>query len=126
MKKHLLAFVFFGGLLVASGVFAQYNVVSSVMSGGGGTSESASFKNSGTIGQPTPLETEADAASSYSFLNQPGFWYTVDAVVSCDSAASMAAAFGSVNGDSGYNVMCDFDKDGDVDGLDLLEFSTMD
>lgn len=46
-----------------------------------------------------------------------------DGNVDKDDLAVFAAAFGSVAGDSNYNIECDFDRDKRVDGLDLALFA---
>ncbi|MBW1900496.1 MAG: hypothetical protein JRJ20_02560, partial [Deltaproteobacteria bacterium] len=39
--------------------------------------------------------------------------------------ATFASAYGSTSSDSNYNISCDFDEDGDVDGGDLAEFAAV-
>ena len=83
---------------------------------------SAGFRGQGTLGQPTPLMDPADPPYSDAYDLYPGFWYTLEAALGCD-LAEFAAAFGTVSGEPGYNLGCDSEPDGDVDGVDLAEFA---
>jgi hypothetical protein len=84
----------------------NYQIPTSVLSGGGAPMSSDSHDMNGTIGQPTPLEPNAPAQSDFSYLLYPGFWYTLDSVY-------VAGCWG------------DFDpRDGDVDGSDLAQFAS--
>lgn len=49
-------------------------------------------------------------------INQDGMCYVEDFVM-------LSKAFGSYYGDLNYNSFCDFNMDGKVDGLDLIDFS---
>ena len=89
------------GFLNAGMSSTNYQIPTTVISGGGGPMSSDILDLNGTIGQSTPLEPEAPAQSDDSYLFFPGFWYTV------------------------YRAGCwgDFEPaDGDVDGADLAEF----
>jgi hypothetical protein len=48
-----------------------------------------------------------------------------DGAVDEDDVALFAASFGSITGDPKYNPTADIDDDGDVDGMDLAEFSDL-
>ena len=124
MKSIVAASAVAALFLIHYSALAQYVVSTSALSGGGGNSSSASFRNLATIGQATPLEVEGDASSD-NFRNMPGFWHTTDAVPACGSISTLAASFGSKSGDLNYDSQCDFDDDGDVDGVDLAEFSRL-
>ncbi|MGA1823810.1 MAG: BACON domain-containing protein [bacterium] len=60
--------------------------------------------------------TDTDGAPS----DQSNYVFTIS--YPCD-LASFASAFGSVLGDSNYSLICDMDRDGDVDGTDLAAFT---
>lgn len=101
----------------------NYRIPTSVLSGGGGGMSSTNYQMISTMGQPSPLMDQANPPYSTSFALFPGFWYTLGAgVVTCDDLETFAAAFGSVIGDANYCAACDFDEDGDVDGIDLWDF----
>jgi len=81
---------------------ANFRMITTVMSGGGSRVGSGSFQGNSTIGQPSPLAS-GDNPQSFEFDMFPGFWY---------------AAEGGV-------VFCpgDYDRDNDVDGMDLAAFA---
>lgn len=98
----------------------NFKIPTSHFSGGSASMDSTEFKMQSSTGQSSPL-MDADNPP-YSSLHElyPGFWYTLAAeMANCDIAA-FAAAFGSLSGDFNYSLMCDFDDDGDVDGMDLF------
>ena len=41
----------------------------------------------------------------------------------CTELSCFAETYGLTSVDAGYNVDCDFDSDGDVDGMDLADFA---
>jgi hypothetical protein len=98
-----IGLLFFGAISAAGMESDHFKITTSVISGGGALIESESFLLKSTLGQSTPLMDPADPPYSDSFDAYPGYWFTV------------APAVG------GY---CDYDfePDGDVDGLDLVEF----
>lgn len=103
----------------------SFAIPTSVFSGGGRPENSTSFRMHSTMGQPSPLMDQEDTfpPGSGSYENYPGFWYTLEALPGCQSVATFAAAFGSVNGDANYRAACDFDDDFDVDGGDLADLA---
>ena len=76
----------------------HYAIPTSVMSCGGITMSSETFRNTSTLGQASPLTI----ASSDHFALYPGFWYTLSEEICIWDIADPA--------------------DGDVDGLDLYQF----
>ena len=100
----------------------NYSIPTTVFSGGGLPMESGNFKTNGTIGQPSPLMGEVEP-SSESYVNYPGFWYTLEAVLECGDLGSFAATFGLTDSEGGYNPGCDSEPDGDVDGVDLAGYA---
>jgi hypothetical protein len=102
---------------------SSYAITTTVVSGGGGAMTSSSYNLQATIGQPTPLLDQADPPYSTTYDLYPGFWYTLSATSPvCADLAAFAAAFGSLDGDLNFNIFCDLNSDGDVDGSDLSEF----
>ncbi|MGA1823819.1 MAG: hypothetical protein ACMUIP_04075 [bacterium] len=95
-----------------------YRITANVFSNGSADTESDSFVNTITVGQPSPL-TENLPIQSTNYNHYPGFWYTISAPLSIFSKA-----YGSVLGDPHYNSECDMDKDDDVDGTDLFRYVT--
>ena len=51
---------------------SNYTMAHSVLSGGGVSTQSASYINQSTLGQPTPI----GAADSGNYANVAGFWYS--------------------------------------------------
>ncbi len=101
----------------------NYKIPSSVVSGGGGSMSSTSYDINSTLGQPSPLMDPDDSPWSTNYYLYPGFQYTIDAILSGGvDVAAFALAFGSISTDANYNILCDFDGDGDVDGNDLAAF----
>jgi hypothetical protein len=84
---------------------ANYQITTTVVSGGGGPMASASFQTNGTVGQPSPLIDPADPPWSTSYDLLTGFWYTLDAGLD----------------DCRWDIEPE-PGDGDVDGADLAEF----
>jgi len=125
----------FSIILHASFVYAgmsstNYQIPTTVFSGGGGPMTSGSYDMNGTIGQPTPLIDPALPPQSSSYDLLTGFWYTFgstppfsacpadfqpDGDVNEDDLALLATGFGQ----SGLSI--DADEDGDMDGKDLWE-----
>ena len=97
----------------------SYSLPSSVFSCGGSSLGSSNFRATGIIGQPSPLMDPADPPYSDSYDLYPGFWYAEEAGVTCRDIAFFASGFGHMEGEMGYSPSCDFDSDGDVDGMDL-------
>ena len=88
-------------VVVPVGVWAamsstNFQISTSVMSGGGGGMASAGFGVQSVLGQPTPVTWQQNHPASPGFLIYPGFMYTLQAP-SC---------------------FWDLDVDGDVDGED--------
>ena len=77
---------------------ANYQITTTVVSGGGGPMASTSYGLNGTLGQPSPLIDPFDPPWSTSYDLLTGFWYTVGSTAGCPA---------------------DLDFDGDVDGSDL-------
>ncbi len=117
-------------LALAPGAFAgmqsgSYAITTAVVSGGGGAMTSPSYTLQATIGQPSPLLDQTDPPYSTTYDLYPGFWYTLSGTSPvCADLAAFAAAFGSLDEDLNFNIYCDIDSDGDVDGSDLSEFIT--
>jgi len=98
----------------------NFKIPTSHFSGGGGAMSSTDFRLQSSAGQSSPLMDADNPPGSSSYELYPGYWYTLDAgLADCDLVA-FAAAFGSLNGDVNYSLVCDFDGDGDVDGGDLF------
>ncbi len=81
-KKYEFLFMTIIFLLISAGISygassANYILQSDVISGGGGGGGSANYSIEHTTGQSSALED----SSSSSYLNYPGFWNTVQAVV---------------------------------------------
>ena len=102
---------------------STYSITTSVISGGGGVMTSDSYQMQATIGQPSPLMEQTSPPYSAFHDLYPGFWYTLDVGPACATMAIFTASFGSMEGDINYCVLCDFDRDGDVDGSDLYNFT---
>ncbi len=101
----------------------SYAINTDVISGGGGVMTSGSYQLQSTIGQPSPLLDQIDPPFSTTYDLYPGFWYTISAISpDCTDLSTFAAAFGTLDGDADYNLSCDLDTDGDVDGRDLSDF----
>jgi hypothetical protein len=116
-------------LAAAPGAFGgmesdSYVIAADVVSGGGGTMTSDSYRLQSTIGQPSPLMDQDLPPGSDAYELYPGFWYAFDAGPVCVDLAAFAASFGSLDGNVNYNLSCDLKSDGDVDGGDLGEFIT--
>ena len=120
MKRLIFSYFAAGLLILSATASADYSITSAVISGGGTTSTGGPYTNSATIGQPTPLETVEEAATTVDYQNKPGFWQANSETAQCDSLSALAHAFGSVTGDHNYDSLCDFPTDGDVDGMDLI------
>jgi hypothetical protein len=58
---------------------ASYRIPTSVIDMGGGAMASASYRTTGTAGQPSPLEISGEPVESASYRLYPGFWYTLGA-----------------------------------------------
>lgn len=96
----------YAGFLHAGMSSSNYQVTTSVFSGGGAPMSFGNYGMNGTMGQPTPLEPNAPAQSDFSYDLYPGFWYTLDALLS--------------------GCLWDIEPvpgDGDVDGSDLAEYA---
>jgi hypothetical protein len=129
-KACYLQFALISGCWFAGPVPAQmqsenFQINTSVISGGGTPPlSSASFRLNSTSAQPTPLMDPDDPPESTNDALNPGFWYTLGALpATCDDAGTFAAAFGSLAGDGNYNLACDSEGDGDVNGKDLAVFA---
>ncbi len=103
---------------------SSYTITADVVSGGGGVLSSPTYRLKSTIGQPTPLMDQAAPPYSTSYDLYPGFWYTIETGPLCVDIAVFAASFGSLEEDINYNPVCDMDLDGDVDGIDIVDFIT--
>jgi len=81
---------------------ANFRIPATVMSGGGTRVGAGSFQGNSTIGQPSPL-APGDNPQSFEFDVFPGFWYATEGGV----------------------ILCsgDYDRDNDVDGMDLATFA---
>ena len=126
MQKQICCFILlsffvcivFPPLCLSSLESDSYIITTQVFSNGCADMTSESYVNSITIGQPSPL-TENIPIQSASYNLYPGFWYTTSPALSL-----FAKAYGSLKGESNYSSECDFDKDNDVDGLDLYRYLT--
>ncbi len=78
----------------------NFQISTTVMSGGGGGMASAGFGVQSVLGQPTPVALQQNHPASSGYLLYPGFMYTLQ-TPSC---------FG------------DLDEEGDVDGHDIVLF----
>jgi hypothetical protein len=56
----------------------NYHIQTTVVSGGGGFMESASYRVDSTVAQPSCLMDQDDPPYSTSYDLYPGFWYTID------------------------------------------------
>jgi len=133
MKKRLIVILSIVGLLagfampVGAGPMSSdnYQITTTVMSGGGGYMGSTNFQMNATMGQPSPLIYPDDPPRSINYDLLAGFWYTVGTFVGCpadldfdgdvdeDDLELLADDFGQT-GDT-----TDADGDSDMDGLDL-------
>ena len=101
----------------------NYRIPTMVISGGSGPMGSANFQTNSTAGQPSPLMDQSEPPFSDNYDLYPGFWYTLSVgPLSCEDIFSFAQAFGSTNLDDEYNISCDSEPDGDIDGIDLIYF----
>ncbi len=101
----------------------SYRMTTSVISGGGAPMGSDNYQTESTLGQPSPLMDPLDPPVSENYYLYPGFQYTLTAGVPDEvDLADFALAYGSISPEVGYNFLCDFDHDGDVDGMDLADF----
>ena len=131
MKRNILHTVFVVGLIFCFAVGAvadmgseNYRIPTSVISGGGAPMDSANYQTDSTMGQPSPLMDPAAPPWSTNYDLYPGFWYTLEAgTAECTELSCFAATYGLTSADAGYNPACDFDHDGDVDGMDLAVFA---
>ena len=132
LKNYLILLIITGfavGLVLTAvpGAFGgmqsdSYAITTDVISGGGGAMTSGSYSLQSTIGQPSPLLDQVAPPYSDVYDLYPGFWYTMETGPVCVDLAAFAASFGSLDGDGNYNISCDLDSDGDVDGDDLHDF----
>ena len=129
MKSGLLIAFFLAVLALISSpsdaemTSTNYRITASVMSSGGGALGSANYQTESTMGQPSPLMDPNEPPFSDSYDLYPGFWYTLSVgPLSCQDIFSFAQAFGSTNLDGEYNISCDSEPDGDIDGIDLVYF----
>ncbi len=83
---------------------------------------SVNYSSEAVLGQSSPVMDSDNQPLSTNFDNQPGFIYTLDAVLECESPESFARAYGTTAADSRYNPACEWDFDGDIDGIDLSRF----
>jgi hypothetical protein len=101
----------------------SYRILSSVNSAGGALTGSVTFQINGTIGQPSPLIDPLEPPFSDSYDLYPGFWSTLlTEPLTCEDISSFAQTFGTTNLYSEYNMSCDSEPDGDIDGIDLAGF----
>jgi hypothetical protein len=64
-----------------------------------------------------------DSPMSDSYDLYPGFWYTLSTwTLPCADLFSFAQAFGTTYLDTDFNISCDSEPDGDIDGVDLADF----
>ncbi len=119
----ILVFSFSQWCCAAGMASANFQITTSVFSGGVSPMASENFKNNSTLGQPSPIMDPEDPPWSSAYDLYPGFWYTLEAGTGCDNLAAFAAAFGHVSGDAGYCPVCDSEPDGDVDGEDLAQYA---
>ena len=101
----------------------NYRITTTVMSGGSGPMGSANFQTNSTVGQPSPLLDPNEPPFSDNYDLYPGFWFTLSTgPLPCEDISSFVQAFGTTNLDIEYNISCDSEPDGDIDGLDLADF----
>jgi len=99
----------------------SYQITTSVLSAGGYSMSSDNYEIFSTLGQPSPVMDPADPPFSDSHDLYPGFHYTMEAGEAGHvDIATFSLSYGSVSTDDNYSFLCDFDRDGDVDGSDLL------
>lgn len=115
----------------------NFQITTSVISGGGAIMSSENFTMNSTLGQPSPLMDPEDQPLSENFELSPGFWYTLEAsfIEPCNGdfnndgdvdgsdLAIFAADFGRTDCNTGPPCEGNFDGDGDVDGSDLASFA---
>ena len=58
----------------------NYNIPTSVLSGGGMPMESSNYDVTSTLTQPSPPRKDSDPSESPNYVLYPGFWYTIDAL----------------------------------------------
>ena len=129
-KKTIFVLIFFLliVLVYSKPAFAEmqstnYRNTASVISAGGGTMNSTGLRSQNTLGQPSPVMDPLDPLMSNSYDLYPGFWYTLSTgSLVCEDLSSFARAFGTTNSDADYNISCDSEPDGDIDGVDLASF----
>jgi hypothetical protein len=97
---------------LASMSSASYSIPNDVIGGGGNTMSSASYTNSSTLGQSSPLGTAASAG----YTNYPGFWQGDECVFDPD-ADGLANCSEYGYGTDPYNP--DTDTDGLTDGEEV-------
>ncbi len=103
---------------------SSYTITADVVSGGGGALSSTTYRLQSSIGQPTPIMDQTEPPYSTSYDMYPGFWFAMESPPVCMNITAFAASFGFMDFDFSYNPVCDFDSDGDVDGIDLFNFIT--
>jgi len=119
----LLISLGFGEIRLAEMQSTNYRNTTSVISAGGSTMNSTGLRSQATLAQPSPLMDSLDPPMSDSYDLYPGFWYTLSTEpLPCEDLSSFAQAFGATNSDSNYNISCDSEPDGDIDGVDLADF----
>jgi hypothetical protein len=119
----IILFFSFSSDLFAEMASEHYRIRSSVQAAGGVPIGSANYQINSTIGQSSPLPDASDPPMSNSYDLYPGFWYTLSTgLLPCQDLSSFARAFGTTDLDDGYNISCDFEPDGDLDGVDLANF----
>lgn len=105
-QKNLFPFIFGLVFLWAGTAGAMssnsFKITPMVISGGGGQMASGSFSTLTVLGQPSPVMESGMEPSSTQYYLYPGYIYTFAAGSFCSR---------------------DNDQDGDVDGLDLYEFT---
>ena len=119
-----LPFIAASPVLCSTMQSSSYTITADVVSGGGGSLSSATYRLESTIGQPTPIMDQTEPPYSTSYDLYPGFWYAMESAPVCMDITAFAVSFGFMDFDFSYNPVCDFDSDGDVDGIDLFNFIT--
>ena len=101
----------------------NYRIKISIPSGGGISTGSVNYQMNSTFGQSTPLMEAINPPMSDNYDLYPGFWYTLaTGLMQCKDLLSFSQAFGTTNSDFNYNISCDSEPDGDIDGVDLSGF----
>jgi len=83
-KRNIFIFMLLAFFLcLAQPSFAQmqsenYQIPTSVFSGGGAPAGSTNYQTHSTMGQPSPLMDPSDPPLSSNFNLEPGFWYTFE------------------------------------------------